>query len=251
MLHRAFAFLAACTLFFGGSPASANGFESWAAIVVAGDWRAHNGAPSEVFDNGRRDIANALVNLGFLPSHIKQFSVRPEQDTVSMPLRSDFESIDTEVRRLARQNTGGCLLYFTSHGNQNGVLIGSAIVDPRTIGRLVNDACADRMTVVIVSACYSGVFIPALQTENRMILTAARADRSSFGCGEANMYTFFDQCFLESIPQSRDFPGLAANVQDCVAKREVVENATPPSEPQVAIGYNIAQSLRSYAFAGN
>jgi hypothetical protein len=249
MTRRVFAFLFAFTLLFGASSASANGFESWAAIVVAGDFRAASGGPSEVFDNGRRDITNALVGLGFLPSHIKQFSVRPDQDSVTNPLRSDFETVETEFRRLARQNTGGCFLYFTSHGNQNGVLIGNAIVDPRTIARLVNDACADRMTVVVISACYSGVFIPALQTENRMIFTAARPDRSSFGCGEANMYTFFDQCFLESIPQSRDFPGVAANVQDCVARREVAERVSPSSEPQVSLGYNIAQSLRSYTFA--
>lgn len=251
MLRRSFAFLAALALLVGASPASANGFESWAAIVVAGDFRAHSGAPSEVFDNGRRDLTKALVNLGFVPSHIKQFSVRPEQDMETNPARSEMETIDTEFRRLTRQSSGGCFVYLTSHGAPTGILIGSSIVDPRTIARLVNDACADRMTVVVVSACFSGVFIPALQTENRMILTAARPDRTSFGCGEANEYTFFDQCFLESIPQSRDFPGLAATVQDCVAKREVAEGATPPSEPQLSIGYNVGQSLRSYAFAGS
>ena len=97
----------------------------------------------------------------------------------------------------------------------------------------------------------SGVFIPALRTENRMVLTAARPDRTSFGCGEANTYTFFDQCFLESIPQSRDFPMLATKVQNCVAQREVAEGAMPPSEPQVSIGFNISQSLSAYSFAGN
>jgi hypothetical protein len=249
MLRRAFAFLVACVLLFGPSPASANGFESWAAIVVAGDFRAHSGAPSEAFDNGRRDLAKALVNLGFVPSHIKQFSVRPEQDMETNPARAQMETIDTEFRRLARQSSGGCFVYLTSHGAPTGILIGDEIVDPRTVARMVNDACADRITVVVVSACFSGIFIPALQTENRMILTAARPDRTSFGCGEANMYTFFDQCFLESVPQSRDFPALAATVQDCVAKREVVEGATPPSEPQVSIGFNIGRSLRAYAFA--
>lgn len=251
MNRLAAAFLVALAVVFGASRASANGFESWAAIVVAGDYRAHSGAPSEVFDNGRRDLSKALVNLGFVPSHVKQFSVRPDLDKDVSPLRSDWETVDTEFRKLARQSSGGCFLYFTSHGTPSGVLIGDIIVDPRTIAKLVNEACADRMTVVVVSSCFSGVFVPALQTENRMILTAARPDRTSFGCGEANMYTFFDQCFLESIPQSRNFPGLAAQVQSCVAKREIAEGATPPSEPQVSVGFNIAQSLSAYAFAGN
>lgn len=251
MNRYAAAFLAALILVFGASRASANGFESWSAIVVAGDFRAHSGAPSEVFDNGRRDISKALVNLGFVPSHIKQFSARPEQDMETVPLRSDMETVDTEFRKLARQSSGGCFLYFTSHGAPQGILIGNNLVAPNVIAQIVNDACADRMTVVVVSACFSGVFVPALRTENRMILTAARPDRTSFGCGEANVYTFFDQCFLESIPQSRDFPMLAGKVQDCVATREVAEGATPPSEPQVSIGFNISQSLTAYSFAGN
>jgi len=245
------AFLIAIAALFGASRASANGFESWSAIVVAGDFRAHSGAPSEVFDNGRRDLTKSLVNLGFVPSHIKQFSVRPEQDMETNPLRSDIEIIDTEFKKLARQSSGGCFLYFTSHGAPQGILIGNSLVAPNVIAQMVNEACADRMTVVVVSACYSGVFVPALQTENRMILTAARPDRTSFGCGEANVYTFFDQCFLESIPQSRDFPALATKVQDCVAQREIAEGAKPPSEPQVSIGYNVAQSLSAYSFAGN
>lgn len=251
MSRHAVAFLIALTVLFGASRASANGFESWSAIVVAGDFRAHSGAPSEVFDNGRRDLTKALMNVGFVQSHIKQFSVRPELDMETNPLRSDMETIDVEFRKLARQSSGGCFLYFTSHGAPQGILIGNSIVDPRVIAQMVNEACADRMTVVVVSACFSGIFIPALQTENRMILTAARPDRTSFGCGEANVYTFFDQCVLESIPQSRDFPALATKVQDCVAQREVAEGATPPSEPQVSIGYNIAQSLSAYSFAGN
>jgi hypothetical protein len=251
MNRFAAAFLLALTWIFGASGASANGFESWSAIVVAGDYRAHSGAPSEVFDNGRRDIAKALVNLGFVPSHIKTFSVRPETDMETSPLRSDIETIDTEFRKLARQSSGGCFLYFTSHGAPQGVLIGQDLVAPNVVARMVNDACADRMTVVVISACFSGVFVPALRTENRMILTAARPDRASFGCGEANIYTFFDQCFLESVPQSRDFPALAINIQGCVAQREMDEMATPPSEPQVSIGSNITQSLSAYSFAGN
>ncbi|MEO6380286.1 MAG: hypothetical protein ABIO37_19855, partial [Caulobacteraceae bacterium] len=40
---------------------TASPFANWAAIVVAGDWRAHDGGPSEGFDNARRDISKALI----------------------------------------------------------------------------------------------------------------------------------------------------------------------------------------------
>jgi len=252
MRWRVFAaFLLALTASLSTPPALANGFESWAAIVVAGDFRAHSGMPAEVFDNGRRDIAKALSNLGFAQSHIKQFSVRPDLDKETHPLTSDIDTIRTEFKKLAQQGSGGCLLYFTSHGGQDGILVGNAVVSPRTIAQMVDESCADRMTVVVVSACFSGVFVPPLQSPNRMIMTAARRDRTSFGCGETDKYTYFDQCVLESLPLSRNFPTLGAKVQDCVATRETVEGATPPSEPQLSIGYNVSQVLAAYAFTGN
>src|ERR1041385_1288477 len=58
-----------------GSRVLANGYSNWAVIVVAGDWHAHDGSPSEIFDNARRDVSQALTDIGFNPSNIAQFSV--------------------------------------------------------------------------------------------------------------------------------------------------------------------------------
>ena len=69
-----------------------------------------------------------------------------------------------------------------------------------------------------------------------MVLTAARPDRSSFGCGETDRYPYFDECFLSSMPGAATFPALAVAVQGCVAKREIKEGMKPPSEPQLFIG---------------
>ena len=79
------------------------------------------------------------------------------------------------------------------------------------------------------------IFVPALASANRMVLTAARPDRSSFGCGEADRYPYFDECFLSSISGARTLPALATAVQGCVATREVKEGMKPPSEPQLFI----------------
>jgi hypothetical protein len=250
MLQRIilYLFCAAAAVCAATGSAMAAGFDSWAALVVAGDYRAQSGAPSEVFDNGRRDIAKALQGLGFVQSRILQYSVRPELDKEANLKRSDTDRIRAEFTRLAKQAGGGCFVYITSHGGAQGVVVGDAIESPRDLAAMLNDACGDRTTVVMISACYSGVFVPMLRSDTRMIVTAARPDRQSFGCGESNMYTFFDQCVLESFPASPDFPRLAARIQDCVAKREKTENATPPSEPQVSIGGAIALPLAQYAF---
>ena len=70
---------ALCT---AGTPLAAGAatspFAGWAAVVVAGDFHAHSGAPSEAFDNARRDVGQALVKAGFDPRHIQEFSVRPQ-----------------------------------------------------------------------------------------------------------------------------------------------------------------------------
>jgi peptidase C13-like protein len=229
-------------------PSRAAGFDSWAALVVAGDYRAHSGADSEVFDNGRRDIAKMLQSLGFQGSRIAQFSVHPEKDKITNPKLSDPPLIRREFSKLAKQAGGGCFVYFTSHGGPQGVVVGDSLESPRELADMLGEACGDRTTVVMISACYSGIFIPVLRSDTRMIVTAARPDRQSFGCGESNTYTFFDQCVLESFPHSRDFPRLATTIQDCVAKREVAEHATPPSEPQVSIGNAISNPLSQYAF---
>jgi Peptidase C13 family len=108
----------------------------------------------------------------------------------------------------------------------------------------VNNACGSRPSVVVMSACFSGIFVPELAAPNRMVLTAARPDRTSFGCGESDHYTFFDTCFLQSLPASADFPGLAQQTIACVAARERAEKIEYPSEPQLAVGEQVAASLR-------
>jgi hypothetical protein len=116
------------------------------------------------------------------------------------------------------------------------------------MAELVDTACPNRPTVVVISACFSGVFIPAMARSDRMILTAARPDRSSFGCGEGDKYPYFDDCFLSSSSTSRNFPALAEAVQACVRAREIATGARPPSEPQLWIGPAIKPMLPLYSF---
>jgi hypothetical protein len=115
---------------------------------------------------------------------------------------------------------------------------------------MIDNACGKKPTVVVISACYSGVFVPRLAGPNRMVLTAARPDRSSFGCGESDTYPYFDACVLESLPKVKDWPALGRAAQACVATRERAEGLTPPSEPQMSIGGEMALTLPLLGFAG-
>ncbi len=240
--------LAAITLAWSAPAAASGPFANWAAVVVAGDWHAHSGGPSEAFDNARRDVAGELERIGFPRENLRQFSVRPERYKTPGLAKSDPRTIYEGLTELTAKQPDGCLVYFSSHGAPTGVVVDQTILPPAILGAMLDRTCGARPTVVVISACFSGVFIPSLATPNRMVLTAARPDRTSFGCGEADKYPYFDDCFLQSTPLAKDFPGLAAAVRTCVAQREQKEGMKPPSEPQVYIGPELRPMLPLYAF---
>ena len=229
---------------------AASPFANWAAVVVSGDFHSsHTNNPTETFDNARRDVAAELVRKGFSPANILQFSVRPDRYPDVRPGKSDPEPIYEGLKSLTQRATAGCLVYFTSHGAPQGVLVGNQLLPPQLMDAMVTDACGNRPTVVIISACFSGVFVPVLAGTNRMVLTAARPDRSSFGCSESDKYPYFDACMLRVLPDVHDFVALGPKVQACVAQREVETGMSPPSEPQLFIGPQLRFTLPLMAFA--
>lgn len=218
------------------APAAAGPYQDWAAVVVAGDSYSHEGGRTAVFDHGRMAIAKALAAIGFQPDHIQQFSDRPKKYREGSPKQSTLRGLARGLSQVATKAPRGCLLYLTSHGDDQGIGIGDDLLSPAALAKMVAEACPARPAVVIVSACYAGVFVPKLKAADRVVLTAAAPDRSSFGCGEADEYTFFDQCILESMGSANDFPSLGKKAIACVAAREKKEGVDLPSNPQLAVG---------------
>eukprot|EP01035_Chromulina_nebulosa_P037693 gene37693-50886_t len=54
---------------------------------------AHDGGPTEAFDNARRDVTLALNRAGFQSTNIRQFSVRPERYKDTQPQKSEARGI--------------------------------------------------------------------------------------------------------------------------------------------------------------
>ncbi len=226
----------------------AQGFADWAAVVVAADWRAANGAEAPIFDNARRDVVSGLTQLGFAPGNIVQLSSASQTELGVEP--ASVETFVQGAEDVTRRAQGGCLFYLTSHGAPQGIVFGrQGGMTPETLAGLVDRWCGRRPTVVVVSACYSGVFVPVLEADNRMVLTAARPDRTSFGCGNTNRYPYFDECVISTLPSASDFLALARAATTCVAAREAAEGLTPPSEPQTSIGREVRPILERLTFA--
>lgn len=97
--------------------------------------------------------------------------------------------------------------------------------------------------IIIVSACKSGSFVDELAAPNRLILTAASAERNSYGCSDENEWTGWGRAFFtEALSQSND-PRIAAALTQEITRREEETLGHTPSEPQIAEGAEIGAIL--------
>jgi hypothetical protein len=101
--------------------------------------------------------------------------------------------------------------------------------------------------VIIVSACYAGGFIEPLRDDNTVIITAASADRTSFGCEVGRDFTYFGEAyFRDALAKTRSLTDAFDLAREIVAKREAEEKLTP-SQPQMWKGKAIAERLKNFA----
>jgi len=129
-------------------------------------------------------------------------------------------------------------IYLTSHGTSDHELV---LEQPRMeLSDLPADELAavlaqlkNRDKVIVISACYSGGFIPALKDERTLIMTASRADRVSFGCSEEANFTYFgDALFAQALNQTDDLEQAFKLARATVAERELADGFEA-SEPQI------------------
>jgi hypothetical protein len=74
---------------------------------------------------------------------------------------------------------------------------------------------------------------------NRVVLTAARPDRTSFGCAAGRVYTAYDKCLLDALDAGGTWRTAYAAVQTCVIDEEQ-RNDAEPSGPQAWFGRAVA-----------
>lgn len=150
------------------------------------------------------------------------------------------ESLRRAARTLAEHSGPEDLIfiYLTSHGTPEHELV---LDQPRMeLADLPADELAlvlaplkNRDKIVVISACYSGGFIPALKDERTLIMTASRADRVSFGCSEEANFTYFGNAlFAEALNQTDDLEQAFKLAKATVAEREQADNFEA-SEPQI------------------
>ena len=155
-------------------------------------------------------------------------------------------SMGLALRRIGQQmnrESDVLFLYMTSHGLPNvfemeNAPLDLAQVDPKWL-RETLDASGIRWRVIVISSCFSGSFVPALQDENTLIITASAADRQSFGCSSESDYTYFGRAFFDqAMREQNSIQGAFNQAKETVAKWENTQGFEP-SEPQWSIGKNM------------
>lgn len=144
------------------------------------------------------------------------------------------------------------VVYLTSHGARNHELAAShgplqvAPVTPEML-RSALDLAGIRNRVIAVSACFSGGWIEPLATDATLIMTAADATHTSYGCGRLSELTFFGRAvFNEQLRQTHSFTEAFAKAVPLIAEREVEAGKTDGfSNPQLRVGAQIAPVLEA------
>jgi hypothetical protein len=139
------------------------------------------------------------------------------------------------------------VLYSTSHGAQVGLAYhegdsGYGILAPSRLGSVLGEL-GIRRRIVLLSACYSGVFVPFLRSPDTAIVTAASAERTSFGCQADNDWTFFGDALVNNaLRKPQPLAEASAEASQAIAGWEATFGLQP-SLPQVAIGEAVGQWL--------
>lgn len=139
------------------------------------------------------------------------------------------------------------VLVLTSHGAPEGIGLvagrDTRLVTPDDVRSLLARTRAQHR-VVIVSACYSGIFARELADAKTLVITAAAADKPSFGCQDGATWTYFgDAFFNRALRREPRLDAAFETARGLVTQREKREGFDP-SNPQIAGGSEVLDKLK-------
>ncbi|MBE1160957.1 C13 family peptidase [Dyella acidiphila] len=164
---------------------------------------------------------------------------------------SNLEDTLDKLSQVMKPDQDVLVLYMTSHGDEDHNLL--VDMDPLPLDQIGAPDLAGilkkrpfKWKVVVVNACYSGGFVPDLKGPGTLVLTAARTDRSSFGCGSDSNITYFGKAWLvDALNKTDNFVDAFQFAKNDIAGWEKDQKLTP-SEPQMDVGSGIAQQLATW-----
>ncbi len=185
---------------------------------------AHEIGTAQAALEARFDIGPRAVQL-----------VNDRRDPDSKPLASVSALRHTLLGLAAHMNLDRdvLVLALSSHGSADAsiaVTNGDLPFDDLHADELAAalKASGIKWRVIVVSACYGGSFIPELKDANTIVLAAAAADRTSFGCADDRELTYFGEAFYrDALPRAASLRDAFNSAAAAIHRREQQEQLTP------------------------
>jgi hypothetical protein len=238
-----------------------NGVSGVSGVSRGGGSRADGGGYS-VFFVGFAGVSSQKVFAEEIKLAAHVVGERFDSDARQLLLINDHRDVDSyplasvSALRYALAGIAGKMnlqrdvlfLALSSHGSEEPLLSVSNGILP--LEQLSADELASalhdsgiRWRVIVISACHAGAFIEPLKDADTVVITAAAADRTSFGCSDDRELTYFGEAFYrDALPRAKSLQDAFALTRSAIAARERAEKVTP-SDPQAYFGPGIAQRL--------
>ena len=179
-------------------------------------------------------------------------------DTVENTPIATRQNLAAAVRAMARmmnKDEDILFLFITSHGSPLGVdlwlndKVHTNLTPIDVASTLDREGIRNRL--LIVSACYSGIFLKSLANDNTIILTAAAEDKTSFGCSNEREWTYFgDAFFNRSLRPGTNLEEAFADAKAMIAQWEARDGLSA-SNPQAHFGPALIRKLDQAYVARN
>jgi hypothetical protein len=198
--------------------------------------------PQSVFESEAKGAARVLeASLKSKNRTIVGFNTKRRAGATPQAIMSAVQAVQKVI------DPDDVLVFFlTSHGSSDGAAIvaqnNQTVITPDNVQRLLQTSGA-RYRVVIVSACYSGVFARKLADERTLVITAASADRSSFGCRDGATWTYFGDAFFNKAMRGESRLDVAFHKARALVTQREQREGFDPSNPQIAGGSEVLARL--------
>jgi hypothetical protein len=198
-----------------------------------------------------KELDGALASIAsVLPIGDRTLRLINHRETAaSIPLANqrNFAAAVHAVGAIMDKDEDVLLLLMTSHGDDHGFALqlpGDVISEltPQEVASAL-DTEGIKNRIVIVSACYSGIFVPPLANDNTFVLTAADDKNTSFGCAPERDWTYFgDALFRQSLRPGVDFQHAFDHARVLIQGWELMDRVKP-SNPQAHFGAALEAKL--------
>ena len=178
--------------------------------------------------------------------------VNDQRDLESHPLASvtGLKLALADIGKRMDRERDALILFISSHGSQEpAISVSNGILPLNDLtGKDLKEALEEaqiRWRVIIISACHSGAFIPYLNDDHTIVITAAAPDRTSFGCSNDRDLTYFGEAFIrDALPGSSTLRAAFEQARTSIAAREKAEGQTP-SMPTASFGAAMEEKLQT------